>query len=149
MLMTIIMLTMTLIIVVMLAVLIRSTNQYNLIVQNLVTASEFNFDFKETLDYKMYQYVIGGGDDFDTLDPLSDVSNALNVVEKLKLTTVRADNIKRLQTISAFLMNLRTKIEKIHETHSYQENMTSVDYDIRVLLRDHNHLQQRGNFSDR
>mgnify|MGYP000843568641 FL=1 len=133
MLMTIIMLTMTLIIVVMLAVLIRSTNQYNLIVQNLVTASEFNFDFKETLDYKMYQYVIGGGDDFDTLDPLSDVDNALNVVEKLKLTTVRADNIKRLQTISAFLMNLRTKIEKIHETHSYQENMTSVDYDIRVL----------------
>ncbi len=132
-LMTLIMMTMVFMIVVMLAILIRSTNQYNLIVQNLVTASQFNFDFKETLDYKMFQYVIGDGKNFDTLDPLADVKNARDVTKKLKLTTTRNDSLKRLQNIEDFLTNLENKIINIHNTSGYEKNYTSLKYDIRVL----------------
>lgn len=132
-LMTLIMMSMVLVIVTMLAVLIKYTNQYNLIVQNLVTASEFNFDFKETLDYKMYQYVIGNGKNFDELAPLTDVENAQTVVGKLKLTTTRSDSLKRLQNIENFLKNLKDRIIIIHNTSGYETNITSLEYDVRVL----------------
>ena len=132
-LMTLIMMSMLFVIVAMLAVLIKYTNQYNLIVQNLVTASEFNFNFKETLDYKMYQYVIGDGRNFDELAPLTDVANAQAVVEKLKLTTTRNDSLKRLQNIEDFLKNLNDRIIIIHNTSGYETNITSLEYDVRVL----------------
>ncbi len=132
-LMTVMMIAMSLIIIIMLAVLIKYTNQYNLIVQNLVTASEFNFDFKETLDYKMYQFVIGDGKNFDALDPLSDIVTARNVVEKLKRTTTRSDSLKRLKNIESFLENLENRIIIIHNTSGYETNMTSLDYDVRIL----------------
>ncbi len=132
-LMTMMMIAMSLIIVLMLTVLIRFTNQYNLIVQNLVTASEFNFDFKETLDYKMYQFVIGDGRNFDELDPLSDIVMARSVVEKLKQTTTRSDSLKRLKNIESFLENLENRIITIQNTSGYEINMTSLDYDVRIL----------------
>ncbi len=131
--MAVMLIVMSIILAMMIVVMIRSADQYNMIVQNLVTASDFNFDFKQTLDYKMYQYVIGDGSNFDTLNPMKDVENAMNVVAKLRVTTNRTDSFKRLQTIDYFLHNLKGKIIQIRQMTGYEEKITSMDYDIRIL----------------
>ena len=64
--------------------------QYNTILQNITTASEFNFDFKENLDLDMYHYVVGSKE-MDHL-PLEEVDSAKKVIKKLKKTTKQPEN---------------------------------------------------------
>ncbi|MDD3141655.1 MAG: hypothetical protein PHX08_22195, partial [Lachnospiraceae bacterium] len=55
------------------------SKKYDYIVANVTTASEFNFDFKEAVDSKMYQIVIGAKD-FNEVHPYEDIKAAKKVV---------------------------------------------------------------------
>ncbi len=113
--------------------LIRTSNQYSKIIQNLATVSEFSQDFKTSLDYKMYQYVAGRGDNFDQLDPLKDIQEARTVINKLKDTTYREDSKEKLRYITNFLKNLEDSIIDIRDHREYDSNMMKLDNNVRIL----------------
>ena len=117
----------------LLVALIRYNSQYNRIVRNVTVASEFSFDFKKTLDYKMYRYVISGRN-FELFAPLDDVEHARAIVEKLNQTTTRADSRDRLQYIGKFLDSLEARILDIKSgIGGYDWNMDRLEHNIYIL----------------
>ena len=74
--------------------------QYNTILQNITTASEFNVDFKENVDLDMYHYVVGSKE-MDPL-PLEEVDSAKAVIKKLKKTTKEPENKWRVKSLLRF-----------------------------------------------
>lgn len=118
---------------ILLVTLYRYANQYNLIVRNVTVASEFNLDFKKSLDYKMYRCVISGNKDFEEQAPFDDIYAAREVVEKLKETTTGADSLKHIKYIGRFLNNLEASIEEIRQNTGYDQNMIRLENNVRIL----------------
>jgi len=69
--------------------------QYRQSIRNLTMATEFNFDFKSNIDYKMYRIVIGA-DTFESLNPYEDLENSKKIFLELKDTTPQETSKKGL-----------------------------------------------------
>jgi len=69
--------------------------QYRQSIRNLTMATEFNFDFKSNIDYKMYRIVIGA-DTFDSLNPYEELENSRRLFEQLKDSTPQENSKKGL-----------------------------------------------------
>ena len=119
-------------IVVLLGMFVTINQQYDNILMNLSIASNFNDQFKETLDAKMYQ-VVTNPDIYEALRPLDDIEDAQKIVDRLKLTTTDDDSRKHLSDIEKYLNSLETNIIKIHENMGYFQNIEILDKRIRVL----------------
>lgn len=126
-------LILAIVIIIFIFLLLNNTKEYNKIIRNLVTVSEFNFDFKTNLDYKMYQFVVGPGTNFDQLDPISDIRDARNLVTRLKVTTVNQDSMDRLNYINNFLNNLERYIYDIRDHREYDANIQRLEFNVYIL----------------
>lgn len=105
--------------------------QYNTILQNITTASEFNFDFKENLDLDMYHYVVGSKE-MDHL-PLEEVDSAKAVIKKLKKTTKEPENKWRVKSLLRLCDRLSECMVNISKTKKYVSKQEQLENDIYIL----------------
>ncbi len=109
--------------------------QYRQSIRNLTMATEFNFDFKSNIDYKMYRIVIGA-DSFDTLDPYEDLENSRKIFEQLKASTPQETSKKGLDGLLQLIGILEKRIDDIRGSSifgDYDKNMERLEKDIYVV----------------
>ncbi len=117
---------------------------YDEIVKNVTTANEYNLDFKEEFDSVLYQMVARSITKYEVSqvsmrNPDILITNAEEAFEKLKETTKTEYGKARIDSVVKLLGTLRKRMNEInssiHEENSYEENMESLDSDIRILTQ--------------
>ena len=115
---------------------LKYNKKYNEIVSSATIASSFSIDFKKDFDYIMYRIIIGSNSFLDT-NPYKGIDDAQNIVSRLKNTSSSVGNSNRAKAIQKYLTNLKKHVSKIEEnlkeTGHYDENMSILDNDIRVV----------------
>ena len=91
--------------------------QYNAILNNVTTASDFNQNFKDDVDLKMYYYVIDS--QYSDGLPVKEVQTAETIARKLIDTTTEKDSLRAISSVLNLCHNLEDKINEIAETKEY------------------------------
>lgn len=134
--MVIIMAPFILLVIVLIVMLANFSKEYDSIVANVTAASEFNFDFRKTVDYKMYQIVIGTKD-FEEQKPYDDIKAAKRVVNKLKDNASTKESARIIARQDRSLDTLTKRIADIEVSYknpaNYDKNMERLDSNIRIL----------------
>lgn len=119
------------IILITFAAFLAYAGRYREILHNVTMASEFNQDFKESIDLKMYYYVVGSR--YSEGLPIEEVKAARELALNLQDTTTQKESWKAVNDVSKLCENLEDKIYQIEETQSYDERQTRLENNIYVL----------------
>lgn len=116
--------------------MLKYNREYNQIVQSATIASGFSIDFKSEFDYKMYRIIIGSKPFYEE-NPYEDIKAAQNIATRLYNVARTRGNKDRAEGIQKYLKNLAKHVHKIEEnlkeTGHYDENISTLENDIRVL----------------
>ena len=80
---------------------------YSRVLYNVTTASEFNRDFKNIIDQKMYYYVIES--QYSEGLPISEVSAAKELARDLISSTTQKDSLQAITSVLDLCENLEDK----------------------------------------
>lgn len=119
------------ILAVMLALVLAYNSQYKNLLYNVTTASEFNQDFKENIDLKMYYYVIESR--YSEGLPIQEVQAAQALAKDLLNSTSQKDSLRAVTSVLDLCENLEEKIYQIEETQSYDGRQMQLENNIYVL----------------
>lgn len=133
------------------SVLFSYSNKYTDILHNVTTASEFNQDFKEDIDLKMYYYVVDSH--YSEGLPIKQVQDAQKIAKSLLETTTKRESYKAISDVLNLCLNLENKIYQIEETKSYDDRQQQLENNIYVLtalIRDYmyNYLYHEASLLD-
>lgn len=107
--------------------------QYKEILHNVTTASEFNQDFKESIDLKMYYYVVDSH--YSEGLPIEEVKAAQELAQSLLETTTQKESWKAINGVLNLCVNLESKIYQIEETELYDDRQLQLENNIYVLTK--------------
>lgn len=107
--------------------------QYKTILNNVTTASDFNQEFKEDVDLKMYYYVIDSEYSVDLPKVIEEVQSAETIARKLIDTTTEKDSLRAISYVLDQCHNLKNKMQQIAETNEYDSRMDQLETDIYVI----------------
>ncbi len=113
------------------AAFLAYAGKYREILHNVTTASEFNQDFKESIDLKMYYYVVGSR--YSEGLPIEEVKAAQGLAQSLQDTTTQKESWKAVNDVSKLCENLEDKIYQIEAAQSYDERQSQLENNIYVL----------------
>ena len=113
------------------SLLIRYNSRYKDLMYNVTTASEFNQDFKASIDLKMYYYVIES--QYSEGLPLEEVRSAQQLARDLLSTTTEKDSRTAISSVLSLCQNLEEKIYQLRDTGSYDQRQTQLENNIYVL----------------
>ena len=116
---------------VVLLLMTAHTMRYNALLHNVTTASEFNQDFKSSIDQKMYYYVIDSR--YSEGLPLDEVEAAQKLARELLNTTTQRESRLAISSVLRLCENLEEKIYQIRDTESYDERQTQLENNINVI----------------
>ena len=85
--------------------------RYNAILNNVTMASEFNQNFKDDVDLKMYYYVIDS--QYSVGLPLEEVQSAKEIAQNLYDTTTKKESIRAISSVLSLCNNLEEKMQQI------------------------------------
>ncbi|MDE7011117.1 MAG: sensor histidine kinase [Oscillospiraceae bacterium] len=119
------------ILAVTLALVLAHNSQYEDLLYNVTTASEFNQDFKETIDLKMYYYVIESR--YSEGLPIQEVQDAQALAKDLLSSTSQKDSLQAVTSVLDLCENLEEKIRQIEQTQSYDGRQMQLENNIYVL----------------
>lgn len=105
--------------------------QYNAILNNVTMASDFNQNFKDDIDLKMYYYVIDS--QYSEGLPTKEVQLAETIARKLIDTTTENDSLRAISSVLNLCRNLEGKIELIAETSEYDSRIRQLQDNIYIL----------------
>ena len=105
--------------------------QYNAILNNVTTASDFNQNFKEDVDLKMYYYVIDS--QYSDGLPVKEVQTAETIARKLTDTTTEKDSLRAISSVLNLCHNLEDKINEIAGTKEYNSREYQLENNIYIL----------------
>lgn len=105
--------------------------RYHAILNNVTMASEFNQNFKEDIDLKMYYYVIDS--QYSEGLPIREVQTAELIAEKLIETTKEKDSLRAITSVLNLCRNLEGKIQQIAETEGYDSRIAQLENNIYIL----------------
>lgn len=120
-------------IVILFTILMTYVGKYTEILHNVTTASEFNQDFKESIDLKMYYYVVESH--YSEGLPIEEVEAAQELAKGLLDTTTDKESFKAINGVLKLCINLESKIRQIEETESYDERQIQLENNIYVLTK--------------
>ena len=113
------------------SLLIRYNSRYEDLLYNVTTASEFNQDFKASIDLKMYYYVIES--QYSDGLPLEEVRAAQELARELLSTTTEKDSRTAISSVLSLCQNLEEKIYQLQGTDSYDQRQDQLENNIYVL----------------
>ena len=116
------------ILAVVLALVLAYNSQYKNLLYNVTTASEFNQDFKENIDLKMYYYVIESR--YSEGLPIQEIQDAQALAKDLLNSTSQKDS---LQAVTSVLDLSRRAEDVIGGDLTVREPVRSETYEIRTL----------------
>ncbi|MCI9332811.1 MAG: sensor histidine kinase [Oscillibacter sp.] len=119
------------ILAVVLALVLAYNSQYKNLLYNVTTASEFNQDFKENIDLKMYYYVIESR--YSEGLPIQEVQDAQTLAKDLLNSTSQKDSLQAVTSVLDLCENLEEKIYQIERTRSYDDRQMQLENNIYVL----------------
>ena len=122
---------MTAILAVMLALVLVYNSQYKNLLHNVTTASEFNQDFKENIDLKMYYYVIESR--YSEGLPIQEVQAAQALAKDLLDSTSQKDSLRAVTSVLDLCENLEEKIYQIEKTRNYDDRQVQLENNVYVL----------------
>lgn len=105
--------------------------QYNAILNNVATASDFNQNFKDDVDLKMYYYVIDS--QYSEGLPIREVQSAEMIARKLIDTTTEKDSLRAIRSVLNLCNNLEDKINRIAETKEYNSREDQLVNNVYIL----------------
>ena len=105
--------------------------RYRDLLHNITTISDFNRNFKEDIDLKMYYYVIESR--YSEGLPLDDVHKAQDMAESLIGSTTDHDSLEAIKSVLELCNNLEERIIEIENTDSYDERQMQLENNIYVL----------------
>ncbi|HEX2945930.1 MAG TPA: sensor histidine kinase [Clostridia bacterium] len=105
--------------------------QYHAILNNVTVASDFNQNFKDDVDLKMYYYVIES--QYSDGLPIEEVRSAETISRKLIDTTTEKDSIRAISSVLNLCGNLEEKIQQIADTKEYDSRMDQLENNIYIL----------------
>ena len=113
------------------SLLARYNSRYKGLLYNVSTASEFNQDFKSSIDLKMYYYVIDS--QYSEGLPLDEVHAAQQLARELLSTTTEKDSRTAISSVLSLCQNLEEKITQLQSTDSYDERQRQLENNIYIL----------------
>lgn len=119
----------------LLVMMVSFNEEYDTSVQNISQASEFNFQFREDIDYKMYRVVIGA-DTFEQMNPYVEIYKARMTLEQLRNTALKQESRDRLNQINRLLSSLEKYIQKIQQSDimkDYKVNDRILRHDVNIF----------------
>ena len=105
--------------------------QYNAILNNVTMASDFNQNFKDDVDLKMYYYVIDS--QYSEGLPIREVQSAETIARKLIDTTTEKDSLRAISSVLNLCHNLEDKIKQIAETKEYNSRENQLENNVYIL----------------
>lgn len=105
--------------------------RYNAILNNVTMASDFNQNFKDDVDLKMYYYVIDS--QYSIGLPLEEVQSAKKIAQKLNDTTTKKDSIRAISSVLSLCHNLEEKMQQIAATKEYDSRVDQLEKNIYIL----------------
>lgn len=114
----------------------QTNERYEMMLNSVVTASEFSLDFKNDYDYETYLLIVENKKPEDSRLPQL-LTEARRIVNGLEQYTDSEDNKKRLESATRYLDNLETYHERIVENlgkeDRYEENMVIWENDVQIV----------------
>lgn len=120
-----------LVIMVVLFLLLGYNNHYGRLLYNITTASEFNQEFKNNIDQKMYYYVIES--QYSEGLPVDEVKAAQKLAGDLLVSTTEKNSHQAISSVLDLCRTLEEKIYQIEGCTDYDERMTQLENNIYVL----------------
>ena len=114
-----------------LAILLLHNRQYSIVTANIVRASQFNQNFKEDVDLKMYYYVIDSS--YGETLPLQEVDEAKALAQELLDGTQDRQSRKAIASAIDLCENLSERITQITETEGYDARMEQLETNVYIL----------------
>ncbi|MCI1722705.1 MAG: cell wall metabolism sensor histidine kinase WalK [Lachnospiraceae bacterium] len=118
-------------------------SSYDSIVRNITQANEYNVAFKEDMDEVVYQMIARSMSKYEVESQLNMknpdrmITDAEQTFESLKQNSFSPDAQDRLSSVIKLLITLRKRVNdidsKVKISGYYDENMTSLDSDIRII----------------
>lgn len=105
--------------------------QYHAILNNVTAASDFNQNFKDDVDLKMYYYVIES--QYSEGLPIEEVRYAETISRKLIDTTTEKDSLRAVSSVLNLCRNLEEKIQQIADTTEYDSRMDQLENNVYIL----------------
>ena len=107
------------------------SSHYERLLHNVTTASEFNREFKDTIDQRMYYYVIES--QYSQGLPIEEVRAAQTLAKSLIDTTFQKNSRQAITSVLDLCENLEGKIYQIEETSDYDQRLTQLENNVYVL----------------
>ena len=107
------------------------SSHYARLLHNVTTASEFNREFKDTIDLRMYYYVIES--QYSQGLPIEEVRAAQTLAKSLIDTTFQKNSRQAITSVLDLCENLEGKIYQIKETSDYDQRLTQLENNVYVL----------------
>ncbi len=105
--------------------------RYRKFLHNITTVSEFNQNFKEEIDLKMYYYVVGSR--YSEGLPVAEVLEAEKLASSLIESTTDKDSLTAITSVLDLCKTLETQMQSIAETESYDDRQIQLENNIYVL----------------
>ena len=128
---TLVVTVMAILILLIFSIEIWHVRTYNSILNNVTKASEFNQNFKDEVDLKMYYFVIDS--QYSEGLPVQTVRDAEQLAQELLDTTTEKESIRAITSVLNLCGNLEDKIERIAECDSYDERQVQLENNIYIL----------------
>ena len=106
-------------------------SHYSRLLHNVTTASEFNREFKDTIDQRMYYYVIES--QYSQGLPIEEVRAAQSLAKSLSGTTYEKNSRQAITSVLDLCENLEGKIYQIEQTADYDQRLSQLENNIYVL----------------
>jgi two-component system sensor histidine kinase YesM len=107
--------------------------QYNAILSNVTTASDFNRNFKDDVDLNMYYYVIDSRASEGLPKVIDEVQSAEAIARKLTDTTTEKDSLHAINSVLSLCHNLEVKINQIAATQEYDSREDQLKNNVYIL----------------
>lgn len=110
---------------------ISFNSHYARLLHNVTTASEFNQEFKNSIDQKMYYYVIES--QYSEGLPIAEVHAAQELAKSLIDTTTQKNSRQAITSVLDLCENLEEKIYQIQDTSDYDSRLAQLENNIYIL----------------
>lgn len=124
-------LPMSVIIVVILVIFIGYNVRYAGASGNIAVASQFNQNFKDDIDLKMYYFATDS--EYASGIPYEEVETALNLAKELRGNTRNKESQKAIGSVLNLCGTLRERIEQIRMTQAYDERIEQLEANVYIL----------------
>ena len=127
------MIPMACLLVILLLIFWQYAGQYNELSENLAISSKFNSSFKDELDLEVYYIAIGAKESSEMEDAIRQVEDAQAIVERLRKNTYHSNGVKSLNSLNAYMDNLKRRMVQLMEIKEYDKRMEFMDSNIRII----------------